>query len=406
MKHAILGASSSYRWKACPGSVRLIGLLPDALREESSPYAKEGNAAHNVAEWCLRMQEPARTLRGQWAHPEGPIGNRKLDADWWRITDEMVEAVQLYLDTIWEHKSRLQGAQLLIESSVKPLAERDDMFGTADAILIEPFGKLEVFDFKYGRGHVVEVEFNDQALFYALGALELVGDDSSVSDVTIGIVQPRAYHEDGAVRLWTPDVAQVRAEADQLRSAARATEDPSAPLIPGEAQCRFCPAAGRCPALKQLALSVAADDFPDDLDSTPTLMLPDPTDPEQLAKALRFAEMIEVWPREVRKMAYYAAQAGTEIPGYKLVRGVKRRVWKDEEQVLFDLKNLNTLPGDYLSTPELKSPKQLEAVMGKDWVAERAIKPEGELTLVPDTDKRQAALPALVADFPDDLKDY
>ena len=48
----------------------------------------------------------------------------------------------------------------------------------------------------------------------------------------------------------------------ELIDYAKATEDPHAPLVPGD-HCRFCPAggAGICPALKDKANAVAAQVF-------------------------------------------------------------------------------------------------------------------------------------------------
>ena len=48
--HAILSASSSYRWLHCPPSAR----LNTKVRDEASPYALEGSAAHELAEYKLK----------------------------------------------------------------------------------------------------------------------------------------------------------------------------------------------------------------------------------------------------------------------------------------------------------------------------------------------------------------
>ena len=48
--HAMLSASSSYRWLHCPPSAR----LNVKVRDEASPYALEGSAAHELAEYKLK----------------------------------------------------------------------------------------------------------------------------------------------------------------------------------------------------------------------------------------------------------------------------------------------------------------------------------------------------------------
>ena len=47
--HAILSASSSSRWLACPPSARIAAAYPD----RSSSYAEEGTRAHALAEDAL-----------------------------------------------------------------------------------------------------------------------------------------------------------------------------------------------------------------------------------------------------------------------------------------------------------------------------------------------------------------
>src|SRR3546814_18193298 len=47
--HAVLGASSSHRWFHCPGSIRASEGMPNT----SSVFAREGTAAHALAEPCL-----------------------------------------------------------------------------------------------------------------------------------------------------------------------------------------------------------------------------------------------------------------------------------------------------------------------------------------------------------------
>ncbi|MCH8328897.1 MAG: DUF2800 domain-containing protein, partial [Nanoarchaeota archaeon] len=47
--HSKIGASSMYRWSNCPGSVK----LSEGMTSESSIYAIEGTAAHEVVGLAL-----------------------------------------------------------------------------------------------------------------------------------------------------------------------------------------------------------------------------------------------------------------------------------------------------------------------------------------------------------------
>ena len=49
-KHAMLSASSSSRWLACPPSAQLCAALPDTVTD----YALEGTCAHELAEYKVQ----------------------------------------------------------------------------------------------------------------------------------------------------------------------------------------------------------------------------------------------------------------------------------------------------------------------------------------------------------------
>ena len=53
--HSPLGASGMYRWMKCSGSAQGV-IWPG---EEASSYAKEGTAAHKLAQDCLTNDQDA-----------------------------------------------------------------------------------------------------------------------------------------------------------------------------------------------------------------------------------------------------------------------------------------------------------------------------------------------------------
>lgn len=50
-KHALLSASASHRWLACPPSARLTEGMPD----KSSSFAEQGTDAHRLCEYKLHV---------------------------------------------------------------------------------------------------------------------------------------------------------------------------------------------------------------------------------------------------------------------------------------------------------------------------------------------------------------
>jgi len=403
MIHANLGASNSKRWMNCPGSIRLIGQLPPEEQNRGSVYAREGNAAHGLATICLLNRKPPADFKGWWMVemldgewlPCVPTDKPKGEA--FEVTDEMVEAMEEYTDSVYKSLADMgRDAELFVEERVQPL-DREDMFGTADAIVYKPFGPLKVHDLKYGTGVKVEADHNSQTMYYGLGAIRRVGGWEMVESCELVINQPRA----GGERRFEISPRELAEWGDTLSAAADATKDPKAPLAAGD-WCRFCPAAGRCPELQKSALEAAQARFlADPLVPAPsatnpyTLVVPD--EPEAVARALALIPIIDIWAREVEGQGKRLLERGIAVPGHKLVRKRANRKWADEKAALLALELAGLDPKDYLYEPELMSPAQIEKVtkLGKpaarkELVATLTIKPEGGLTMTTEDDARPA----------------
>lgn len=429
-EHAILGASGAYRWMNCAGSVEASkGVVPSG----GSVYALEGNAAHALAEVCLEHVIDAKELVGNavelsrdgdlvritsWEGETMFKGARPRQlAHSFKIDDDMARAVQVFLDDVRDDVAELAGAgtRLFIEErlNLEPLLGRAGMFGTADVVIVQPYGDLVVNDYKHGKGIVVEVEHNEQAMFYALGALAAHGTE--FARVRIKITQPRAEHVDGPVREWVTTPTELLAWGQMLLMAAEATDKPNAPLHPGS-WCRFCPAkAGmgrdgkpvQCPALKAEIKAVTR--YSDNPEAPEGAILPASDDYEQISRALTIIPMLDSWAKDVEGLAQRAMERGIVVPGYKLVRKRANRKWIDAAEVERKLKNRSGVKKADTHTASLKSPAQIEKLVGKDWVARHAEKPEGGLTVATESDKRAAverkplkysALPADTASKP------
>jgi hypothetical protein len=364
--HSKLGASSMYRWSACPGSVR----ASEGIESKSSSYAEEGTAAHALAEHCLRHGYGT----GRFAKdPNSPA--------------EMRDAVQVYLDAV-------RGA-ITCPDDVLHIEQRFDLsavypgcFGTADAVVWQPRTRtLIVFDYKHGAGIPVKVGGNPQLDYYALGALLSLGYPAKT--VRKVIVQPRCEHPDGPVRSveTTPfELLEFRAD---LVAYARATEAPDAPLVPGD-HCRFCPAAAvNCSALRSKAQAVAKTEFAPQL----------PYDPEQLSLALESIPALEAWVKNVREFAYAEAEAGRCPPRHKIVQKRSTRRWRDEGEVVDALQQTHSDIADFFEPRALLSPAQLEKKVGKEFVAQYTSAESSGHVLVPDSDRRPAVKVSAKEDF-------
>lgn len=135
--------------------------------------------------------------------------------------------------------------EFLTETRVNPGERlgRVDFWGTADLIAADLATlTLLVGDLKTGRGRV-DVEFNDQLLSYALGALDLV--DFVPDRVVLAVFQPPVAGDKALV--WETDVGTLDEFAQYARARAALTDDPTNPPTPSREACMWCPARGVCP---------------------------------------------------------------------------------------------------------------------------------------------------------------
>jgi hypothetical protein len=326
--HSVWGASSRKRWGSCPGSVKLCEGIPST----TSAYAAEGTQAHDLAESVL--------LGKAVSFP----------------SDEMREAVAVYTDFVNELSDDDQSSRL-IEHRFDLKSLHPGLFGTCDAIVFNrATGVLYVVDFKYGAGLAVEVleggKPNAQLSYYALGAA--LTCDFKPREIEIVIVQPRCPHPDGPIRRLAFDAVDLIDIAADILDEVERTKDPNAPLVAGE-HCRFCPAAHICPELHKNALAIAQQEF------TPAFSY----DPAKLSQTLEWLPVLESWIKNVREFAYREAEHGRVPPGWKLVQKRATRRWTNEESVVDTLIGVDGLTGDDIYETKLKSPAQIEKLIGK-----------------------------------------
>lgn len=380
--HSPIGASSASRFLACPGSVRLIENAPE---EVSKSYAEEGTAAHEIAARCLKRWEDAWEYTGWWVDPKtGALFDNNLmaqgvheEAGRYEVTDEMVAAVQEYLDLVRadvDEYMRTTGgeAQLLVEKTFTMPDFHRDIRGTADAVLVlTDWSMIKVYDFKYGVGIPVYAENNDQLQYYAAGVVNQLGMNS-VEDVELVIVAPRNVNMNHPVSRWSLSIDALGEWFEsRLMPGIRRTEEPDAPLVAGE-HCRFCPARTFCPALGNAveeALTV----------KDPTAL----TDLE-LSEAYEKIAQLRIWINAIESEVYNRLSHGHEVPAAKLVAKKANRIFGPGAEEAAREKY-----GDEAYESKLKSPAKLEKLPGgaafvKSW----AFAPDTGLTVAPVSDRR------------------
>lgn len=399
--HSKYSASASARWMACPGSMVLV---KDAPRK-STTYSRWGTAAHNVAANALETGYDAAFFKGM-----------EMDADGERVPvdQEMVDCVQEYIDLVRGLRDALD-AELLVEQRLDygKLLNSDEAWGTGDAVLLAG-DEIIVIDLKTGQGEKVDPEGNTQLMLYALGALA-AHPDRQFKTVRIMISQPRA----GGTSEWATTVDALLAFAGVAERAIDAVEtaelcrddaDLQRYLVPGEKQCRWCPAAATCPALRaevaDLTLGhtpATAEDFAEAGNGC-AFTVDAQADAEWLAAAMSKAPLVEHWLKAVRGEVEARLLAGTPVPGFKLVRGKQgNRAWADEQAAEDMLRKTFRLKVEEAYDMKLISPTSAEKVLAdqpKRWAKMQPLitRADGKLSVAPESDKRPAIQVGPVAD--------
>jgi len=372
--HAVFSPSSANRYMNCTPALRLEQQFPD----EQSPYAAEGTAGHALAEHLIKKHLKVRSKR-----PTSEF-----------FTDELVEAVETYVDYAIEgiEEARKNYSESIIKVERKTDLSKfvEGCFGTADLVIVTD-RKIRIIDLKLGKGVMVDAEHNEQLMIYGLGVLDYYEFLYDIETVELTIVQPRLEH-----------ISSWQISAEELKQWAEEELQPKAKMaLAGEGDykagnhCRFCKARFTCRARAEEYLKLAQMEF-----SEPALL----TD-EEIAEVLLKADALKKWAEEI--YAYAQNEAITNHrnwPGFKLVLGKSNRKYTDEEDVAEAAKKAGYTD---IFKSSLIGITEMEKLMGKkkfqEILGNFVYKPEGKVTLVPESDKREAiSTTTAEADFKED----
>lgn len=303
-----LRGSSAHRWVPCTGS-------PSMERQFSSdPHlvAKEGTAAHWVAETCLT--DPGITpqsMQGQ-THANGII----IDVD-------MVDHVVTYLQEVW---SIAVHDKLYIEQHLSATWLHPDLRIIPDAwYYCTTTHALHLWDFKYGWRPVDPVR-NWQFVTYLAGILAFLGT-APVERIEVVVVQPRPPHYEGRIRRWHTTTGELGPLFTKLQKAAQEATGNDPKCCTGS-WCRDCRALAHCPHAGAAALA-AIEVSGRVAHATPSS--------EDMASELNILgaaeEAIELRLTAMKTLAIFSLELGGMIPGYAMERSYGRRRWKNPEEL-------------------------------------------------------------------------
>lgn len=409
--HAKLSPSKRSRWALCPGSIREEAKYPD---ERSGAAAADGTHSHTLLEYCIN---------NNLVDPMTKVGETFEDEDGSFVVDAArAERVKIAVDYI---KSANIG-EVIAESRVNPewFTGRNDLSGTVDVQIIGA-DTLEIIDYKDGMG-VVEAENNLQLEQYAIGKLAEyrigwynVGwyNDKAYPfrDVKMTIIQPKmALKGMNPITSWIVPVRYLLDRVPVLVAQAAATDNPDAPLVPGDSQCKFCRAKGSCSALasnvmKEIGVMFTPVPTAPVLDMAQQSADKDPSvmSDAQIAQIMEAAPLMRQLLEGVEKEALRRLESGQIVPGFKLVNGRGSRAWALPEEVMAEKLVKMGIPKGAIYETKLVSPAKAEkltwakrdgtkvtltdrqlSTMNSEYVSKLA----GKLTVVPESDSRPAVV--------------
>ncbi|WP_302681528.1 DUF2800 domain-containing protein [uncultured Megasphaera sp.] len=360
-KHAVLSASSSYRWLACPPSAQECAKLPDV----SSEFARQGTDAHRLCEYKVLS-----ALGRDAADPTK--GLTFFDEEMAECTDEYAQYV---MEQVEAAKAVCRDPLVLIEQRLDFSRWVSGGFGTGDCVIVAD-DTLTVIDFKYGLGVLVDAEKNSQMMCYALGALQLFDGIYDIHQVSMTIFQPRR-----------DNVSTYCLDKDELLHWAETVLKPTAELAAkgeGEYQagdhCRFCKIKATCRKRAEYNLELAQYDF----------AVPSTLQDEEIEAVLERADELVNWAGDVKEYALQQALSGKQWEGWKLVEGRSNRRYVNEDAVAAAVEKAGFDPYEKKLLGITAMTKQLGKKRFEELLSNLVEKPQGKPVLVPESDKRPA----------------
>ena len=389
MDHShVMGGSSAAKRVNCPASLTLEDAA-DLPEGPPSEFAERGSMLHAAMELMLAF-DPQNSAELETACND--LLGQSFDFDKhypdMEITQELIDTKVLPAWNTWvEIRDEYDFDDWMIEQQVNLEVIIDGAFGTSDLIAKDKQGRLHILDWKFGDGVPVPAEENLGMLFYAAGALfdekdeELMDFIDELPDgnipVFVHIVQPRAGSKNPR-DTWETDVDTVNQFVDTAADSMRLARSDDPPTKAGS-WCRWCGAKHTCPAQTNMVV--------DALSKPPASM-----SALELGEALKTAKLVRAWADDVFKLAQKEMEGGAGVPGFKLVSKQPRRVWADQEAAEEAMRKAR-VPVKKIFPAKMISPTELEKQFPKVYskIADICVSMHSSgLTVVPDSDKRQA----------------
>lgn len=381
-KHATLSPSKAIQWVNCPGSIKATKDIP----KEMSEFALEGIFAHKLAEKCLKKDCNAEYYRNKMIRLTKDNSKKSLIID-----DDMIFYVQKYLDYI--RGLITDKTEVFFEQKVT-MNKKLKIFGTADAVIADYENKIcHVIDLKYGRGIEISAVENWQCMIYALGVLNEIDWISDFKTIVLHIVQPRIYN----YSKWIIGLETLQEAEIKFIKSGKLAMTLDAPRIPGIGQCQWCLVRDNCKPLFNHIMEIIMPNSKSTDIKVPNV---DDLTESEISNVINAEALVLNFISSVKGRALNDIQTGKKISGVKVVRSrANKRLTSDAPDTI-----QKEIGNKGFSERKPLPISKLTALLPAAIMDEITTKPEGNLIVVSENDKREAISFEIDQSFVDETK--
>lgn len=373
-EHHLFGGSPARYWSNCYGWASIVQGLP---QEPAGPAAERGTALHKGILEQRVQGELNKLLHGtpvvtDYASiPNWPDEGELLADEFWELLFE--KALEGFVT----------GKQIYIERKLMFSVDLD-CGGTGDIVILyyNDKGKLVavVGDCKFGR---IPVNADEEQLKFYLTALNKIAREKGkqIDVFKSFIYQPETFPNWKEATFTKSEIERAEAKYDK----AIAESKKEKPKFKVGDWCEWCKARGRCDAYtrhldREMELTVIRNK---DLNTVEFINVAE-TPSEILANIHKFKNKIKNLFTAVDKELILRIANGEKIEGIKIVEGVTKRKFKDEDEVVSVIESHGVYPykaaplkgiGDM--TKELMAVKGIKKAEADKIINPLTIKPEG-----------------------------
>ena len=359
MHSKLLSPSVSGLWMTCTAMPQ--ALLDIGYVNVSGNAANRGTLQHGYAE-KLKKKEIDMVCPSD------------LDSDEWDQVIVATDSIDKFLEL--EGSNQMEKIRDYYELQVAFSDWRAECFGTVDFVRVDfHLRRMYVLDYKFGRIGV-DADMNTQLLIYAMGTIytmlrKKVDLRDMVDEIIIGIAQPKVSKNLATFRLSMTDL--LNWDKEVLQPAQKLVIEGEGVFVPGpHCKNKYCKVgAYRCPAAAKKmeeAMSDFMDMYTGEKEEGKTI---GSLSIEELATFLSNIPLAKMFIEAAEARAYELLDRGKDVPGYKLVEGQGKRVWKDAEEADKFLASMKIKVADR-KPPKLVTAPQAEKLLKAEDKMEKA----------------------------------